>query len=344
MIHLSAEAFLFSFFPFLSLFLSLLKLSRLSLLFAFIQCLIIYLRDFSLDTLSYLDIYHDPIPYEIGFRYFTLFIKYIGFSELNYILIIPILQLAILFIILKYSRLRLNPSLFIAVWICTFWFLSYGTNAIRQGFAAIFIFYAILNYENKRTASIFAFILALSFHWSAFIIIILYSLRNFFDYFSKNNFLFLLIAIILVIGTSLLNTTAILNNLFPNVAVGELSSERTSPIFRWCLNFIFLTIYIYYKKYIISDYLFNYINVLKVYKTYFLFLTLLIGSNEAFSRLNAYTWLLDCFLISCILSSFKISDKNSHVIFLFSSSIIGPLLGYSNITAGRLLGIISFNY
>jgi hypothetical protein len=343
MIYLSSGIFFYAFLPFFSLLFALFGLGKISVILAIAQCFIIFNREFSLDTLSYLEIFGDPIGYEPGFTAFTLAFKIAGLSDLDYILLIPGIQLLLLLIVLRGSKEKLNIPIFVGVWVCTFWFLSYSTNAIRQGFAAIFIFYALLNSEKFILNKIAVLFVALTFHWSAFLPAIIYFIRSFARIFLSNYMVFLGASILIVVMASLFDTTTMLNNFAPGVTVGELSAERTSPIFRWMLTLVFISVYIYSRKFVSDQYAEAYGSIIDLYKIYFLLLSALVGSNEAFSRVNAYTWLLDCYLISCVLSGFKIKNKDFKILLFFAIASVAAFLGYANTTSGRFLGIVPFD-
>lgn len=237
------------------------KIQKLSLgfclLFSFIYLWMGYLN--GVDWVNYYAVYqsNDTLTefasnYEIGFSLFLYFTKFIGFDFLYAILIFYLFALFIIYKgILKTSKILPINYCFLFASMLFFNGLELFNDQLRQlaAFAlAIHALFYIINNEVKKFVIFGA--MAVLFHYSAIIIILIYPIINF----KKKNVIIIGSFITLSFTFLILNTSMVIN-LFNSVGLGLLASRlnnyigKFEPTFGSMMLFdtVIIVFYIYYR-------------------------------------------------------------------------------------------------
>ncbi len=119
---------------------------------------------------SFSDLMNFNFPMEIGFRFLSLIGNLLGLHQQFIIVSLAFISVGLVLIIVK--KYSLNPNLSLVVFFPMF--LMMDMHASRTAVSAVFGFLSIISMiEKKSKRSLFYFFLAISFHFSAIILVLL---------------------------------------------------------------------------------------------------------------------------------------------------------------------------
>ncbi|MGD6856663.1 EpsG family protein [Bacillus infantis] len=288
----------------------------------------------SLDTFTFYTSETAPSGFELGFIYLSELIKmFAGPYYFIYFLFITIINLIIIVFSLKniFETNLKYSNIFVAIAIyISYYGFYYNAIVLRAGIAiSIILLAASLALKKKWLVSISLVLLAITFHQSAIIGLVILLILKLKIRFSKKKYfiIWLVIGIVLFskIGTHfMLDIILYLLNYFPeyNVYIRTLSFSTTLTswnIFYYLLGGLFLT---YSKK---ND---RYYNILNVYYIGILLVALVPGMNILYR-------MLDYFIVfNFILFHMYILDKKLYItkFLLFSLYFLSNLYAVIKIT------------
>lgn len=150
-------------------------------------------KDFYDLVVSWQDVLLESVPAEIGFRFFCFLGNSLGFSSQFIIMIMGVFStLPVYYFIRKYACYKILAIFF---WLPYFYTFNMQTSrtSVAVAFGLIFIFYF---FKKKYLWSIFALLMAVSFHTAALILILVFLTLfpvNVLFYFTLSTFLFLIV-------------------------------------------------------------------------------------------------------------------------------------------------------
>lgn len=305
------------------------KSERFQLLFFLIPLFfsLAFQKGIGVDYYVYIELFYFPTPrIEIGYKLYTLFLKWLSSNYRILFVGVSLLQVILLYnVVKKLKNLTLIKNISVFLFVALVWTSFYYElfNIFRGSIAALFFTLFILEYRNSKIKALLYFILSLTFHKSTLIVVFLFLMFNIFikdKSYSKSKIIFFWLICITINRLGLIHKTAF--------------------FLYYIIPFDFK-----YKAYLISEHLYQYIRTIGIGQIVnFIIYTYMLCDLKKDEKIDKYYFNLGCLLfgLSFLFNKIPIFIRLIYGMNIFSVYFLYYLLTNQNKKYVAYLVIIFF--